>query len=56
VFIYTGSGTLEIVVPTGAVSAYTTNWGVSATTEANGNTGTYGGNHKKIVITDTPSP
>jgi hypothetical protein len=39
-------------VPAGKVSAYTTKWGVSAATEANGTMSTYGVNHKKIVITD----
>jgi hypothetical protein len=56
VFERTGStGTLEIVVPTGAVSAYTSAWGVDAVTEA-GNTSIYGMAHKAITITDTPAP
>jgi hypothetical protein len=55
VFTDTGAGTtLYIRVPAGRVSAYTTAWGVSANTAANGDTGKYGNNHKQIVITDTP--
>jgi hypothetical protein len=44
--------TLTIRVPSGKVSAYTSGWGVSADTEANGSTNKYGSNHKRIVITD----
>jgi hypothetical protein len=57
VFVNTNTGAgamLTIRVPSGAVSAYTSAWGVSADTAANGNTGKYGSSHKWIVITDTP--
>jgi hypothetical protein len=49
------SGTLEIVVPPGSVSAYTAfpGWNVAADTAAGGDTSTYGSNHKRIVITGT---
>jgi hypothetical protein len=53
IFTYTGSsGTIIVRVPTGAVSVYTSTWGVSADTSANGNTGTYGSSHKAVLITD----
>jgi hypothetical protein len=55
IFYYTGSdGTITILVPSGAVSAYTSAWGVDANTPAGGNTSVYGGNnHKAVIITDT---
>jgi hypothetical protein len=54
-FLATGStGTVTIHVPTSAVSAYKSVWGVFASTEAGGNTGVYGSNHKAIEITDSP--
>jgi chitodextrinase len=48
-----GAGTtLTILVPdAAAVSAYVTAWGVAADTAANGHTGKYGSDHKRIVIT-----
>jgi hypothetical protein len=49
---YTGTGTITIIVPSGAVFAYTSAWGVSAETPANGATGVYGPNHKAVLITD----
>jgi hypothetical protein len=49
---YNSSGTITISVPTGAVSAYTSTWGVDADTPAGGNTSVYGGNHKAVLITD----
>jgi hypothetical protein len=56
IFYYTGgSGTITITVPsTAAVSAYTSAWGVTAVTAANGNTGVYGDNHKAVTITAAP--
>jgi hypothetical protein len=52
IFYRTGSsGTITITVPSGAVSAYTTAWDVSATTATGGNTTKYGDNHKAVVIT-----
>jgi hypothetical protein len=39
-------------VPMGAVSAYTSAWGVDANTSAGGNVGVYGGDHKAVTITD----
>ncbi|MDR2020636.1 MAG: leucine-rich repeat domain-containing protein [Treponema sp.] len=53
VFNSTGSGTLTIHVPAGAVGNYTSVWGVLADTSANGNPAVYGGGHKRIVITGT---
>jgi hypothetical protein len=54
-FLATGStGTVTIHVPTGAVPAYESVWGISASTGAGGNTGVYGSNHKAIEITDSP--
>jgi hypothetical protein len=55
IFAYTGngySGTITIRVPAGVVFAYTSTWGVSASTSANGNTSVYGGSHKAVLITD----
>jgi hypothetical protein len=53
IFYYTGSdGTITITVPAGAVSAYTSAWGVSAETANNGNTSVYGSNHKAVVISE----
>jgi hypothetical protein len=48
------SGTITVSVPVGAVSAYTSAWGVSADTPANGNisVSVYGTNHKAVLITD----
>jgi hypothetical protein len=46
------SGAITIRVPTGVVFAYTSAWGVSASTSANGNTSVYGSNHKAVLITD----
>jgi hypothetical protein len=52
IFNYTGStGTITISVPIGAVSVYTSTWGVSASTPANGNTSVYGEGHKAVFIT-----
>jgi hypothetical protein len=45
-------GTITISVPTGAVSAYTSAWGVDANTPAHGNESVYGFGHKAIIITD----
>ncbi|MDR1374262.1 MAG: leucine-rich repeat protein, partial [Treponema sp.] len=42
--------TIHIASP-GTVAAYTTAWGVAADTAAGGNTGVYGSNHKRIIIT-----
>jgi hypothetical protein len=53
IFFYTGSsGTITVRVPAGAVSAYTSAWGVDATTPAGGNTGVYGASHKAVFITN----
>jgi hypothetical protein len=53
IFSYTSSdGTITVSVPTGAVSAYTSTWGVDASTPAGGNTSVYGSYHKAIIITD----
>jgi hypothetical protein len=55
IFPYTGSnssGTITVRVPADAVSTYTSAWGVSANTSANGNTSVYGSNHKAVLITD----
>jgi hypothetical protein len=53
IFEQTGSsGAISVQVPAGAVSAYTSAWGVDANTPAGGNTGVYGENHKAILITD----
>jgi hypothetical protein len=53
IFSYIDStGTITVSVPTGAVSAYTSDWGVDASTAANGNTDVYGENHKAVLITD----
>jgi hypothetical protein len=54
IFYDTGSdGTITVSVPTGAVSAYTSAWGVDASTPAGGsNTNKYGDNHKAVLITD----
>jgi hypothetical protein len=46
------NGTITVSVPTGAVSAYTSAWGVNANTAAGGNTNVYGANHKAVLITD----
>jgi hypothetical protein len=47
-----GSGTITISVPTGAVSAYTSAWGVSSYTSAgNSYSSVYGDYHKAISIT-----
>jgi hypothetical protein len=52
-FYNTGSdGTITIRVPTVAVSAYTSAWGVDANTPENGNTSVYGESHKTVLITD----
>jgi hypothetical protein len=47
-------GTIIISVPMGAVSTYTSAWGVSADTSAGGNSSKYGygSNHKAVTITD----
>jgi hypothetical protein len=53
----TGAGagtTLTIRVPTGKVPDYTSAWSVAAITAANGDTATYGTDHKAITITDAP--
>jgi hypothetical protein len=59
IFSFTGydgvttiKGTITIIVPVGAISAYTSAWGVDANTPAGGNTGVYGDNHKAVRITD----
>jgi hypothetical protein len=55
IFSYTGydnSGIITISVPTGAVSVYTSAWGVDAETPAGGNTDVYGDYHKAVLITD----
>ncbi|MDR1072194.1 MAG: leucine-rich repeat domain-containing protein, partial [Treponema sp.] len=53
IFRYTSSmDTVTILVPAGAVSAYTSAWGVSANTTAGGNTNKYGAGHKAVLITD----
>jgi hypothetical protein len=54
IFNNTGySGTITISVPTGAVSAYTSTWGVDAETSVKGsNTDIYGNYHKAVLITD----
>jgi hypothetical protein len=49
---YNSSGTITVSVPAGAVSAYTSTWGVDANTPAGGNQSVYGGNHKAVLITD----
>jgi hypothetical protein len=55
--LWIGAGTtLNITVPTGKVSAYTSAWGVADDTAAEGNTAKYGERHKQIVITDTDTP
>jgi hypothetical protein len=46
------TGTITITVPVGAVSAYTSKWGVPTSISANGATSVYGENHKAILITD----
>ncbi|MDR1127453.1 MAG: bacterial Ig-like domain-containing protein [Treponema sp.] len=52
IFQSTGSsGAITVRVPAGAVSAYTSTWGVSASTSANGNY-VYGTDHKAVLITD----
>jgi hypothetical protein len=54
IFAATGSnssGTITVRVPAGAVSAYTSAWGVDAETPANSNS-KYGGSHKAVIITD----
>jgi hypothetical protein len=52
IFAWTGSnGTITIRVPAVAVSAYTSAWGVSASTSA-GSSDVYGSNHKAVLITD----
>jgi hypothetical protein len=50
------SGTITVSVPAGTVSAYTSKWGVSASTAANGNTNKYGSNHKAVFIRDAALP
>jgi hypothetical protein len=52
IFTVTYADTITILVPTGAVSAYTSAWGVDANTPANGNQDVYGANHKAVTITD----
>ncbi|MDR1127602.1 MAG: leucine-rich repeat domain-containing protein [Treponema sp.] len=52
VFYSTGAGAITVKVPTGAVSAYTSAWGVDAETPKDGNTDAYGFNHKAVIITD----
>jgi hypothetical protein len=53
IFSYTGSsGTITVSVPTGAISAYTSAWGVSVSTSAGGNTNRYGSSHKAVLIMD----
>ncbi|MDR1215617.1 MAG: bacterial Ig-like domain-containing protein [Treponema sp.] len=56
IFGFTGSsGTITISVPTGTVSAYTSAWGVSTNTSANGDPSyrsKYGFEHKAVIITD----
>jgi hypothetical protein len=54
IFRNTGSDAITVRVPSsGAVTAYTTAWLVSASTLASGNTNVYGDNHKAVLITDT---
>jgi hypothetical protein len=53
IFSYIDStGTITVSVPTGAVPAYTSAWGVDANTPAGGNHSVYGENHKAVLITD----
>jgi hypothetical protein len=53
IFISTGStGAITVAVPTGKVSAYTSEWGVDADTPAYGNEYIYGFYHKAVLITD----
>jgi hypothetical protein len=52
VFRDTRGGTLYIRVPAGAVTAYTSQWGVAADTAASGKSGVYGSGHSRIIITD----
>jgi hypothetical protein len=53
IFDNTGySGTITVSVPADVVFAYTSEWGVSASTSAGGNTSIYGSNHKAVLITD----
>jgi hypothetical protein len=53
IFSYTGSsGRITIRVPAGVVFAYTSEWGVSASTSAGGNSSKYGYAHKAVIITD----
>ncbi|MDR1307742.1 MAG: leucine-rich repeat domain-containing protein [Treponema sp.] len=52
VFRDTGTGTLTIHVPAGAVGNYMGAWSVSASTVPSGNQGVYGLSHKQIEITD----
>jgi hypothetical protein len=46
-----GTGTITIAVPMGAVPTYASAWGVSAHTPANGKPDRYGENHKAVTIT-----
>jgi hypothetical protein len=53
IFDYTGSsGTITVSIPSGTVPAYTSDWGVDASTPAGGNTDVYGVRHEAVLITD----
>jgi hypothetical protein len=55
IFYYTSSGIITITVPgAAAVSAYTSAWGVTAVTVADGNTSVYGYSHKAVTIAAGP--
>jgi hypothetical protein len=50
-FAYTGStGTITVSIPADALRAYTSAWGVTVNTAANGNQYVYGSDHKAVRI------